>query len=109
MCCWPARTPPATWRWGDEVRFKALGGQRRRNPIGAAVVRELSQTPQKPHQLRSWVAVNGPVFRARAEVAKFPDDFPRRSGMQVDAFVVTKSRTLWRWLLTPLLDALEDL
>ena len=94
---------------GDEVRFKALGGHRRRNPIGAAVVRELSQTPQKPHQLRSWVAVNGPVFRARAEVAKFPDDFPRRSGMQVDAFVVTKSRTLWRWLLTPLLDALEDL
>lgn len=94
---------------GDEVRFKALSGHRRRNPIGAAVVRELSQTPQKPHQLRSWVAVNGPVFRARAEVAKFPDDFPKRSGMQVDAFVVTKSRTLWRWLLTPLLDALEGL
>ena len=94
---------------GDEVRFKALSSHRRRNPVGLAEVRELSQTPQKPHLLHSWVAVNGPVFRARAEVAKFPDDFPKRSGMQVDAFVVTKSRTLWRWLLTPLMESLEDL
>ena len=94
---------------GDEVRFKALSSHRRRNPVGLAEVRELSQTPQKPHLLHSWVAVNGPVFRARAEVAKFPDDFPKRGGMQVDAFVVTKSRTLWRWLLTPLMESLEDL
>ena len=94
---------------GDEVRFKALSSHQRRNPVGLAEVRELSQTPQKPHLLHSWVAVNGPVFRARAEVAKFPDDFPKRSGMQVDAFVVTKSRTLWRWLLTPLMESLEDL
>ena len=94
---------------GNEVRFKALSGQRRRNPIGAAVVQELSQTPQKPHQLRSWIAVNGPVFRARAEVARFPDNFPRRAGIQVDAFVVTKSRTLWRWLTAPLVDAVQDL
>ena len=94
---------------GNEVRFKALSGQRRRNPIGAAVVQELSQTPQKPHQLRSWIAVNGPVFRARAEVARFPDNFPRRAGIQVDAFVVTKSRTLWRWLTAPLIDAVQDL
>ena len=94
---------------GDEVRFKALGGQRRRNPIGAAVVRELTQTPQKPYQLRSWIAVKGPVFRARAEVSKFPEDFPMRNGMRVDAFVVTKSRTLWRWLVSPLVSALEGL
>ena len=58
---------------GDEVRFKALSGQRRRNPIGAAVVREVSQAPQKPYQLRSWVAVDGPVFRARAEVLRHPE------------------------------------
>lgn len=94
---------------GDEVRFKALSGQRRRNPIGTAVVRELSQTPQKPYKLHSWIAVNGPVFRARARVSKFPEGFPVRDGMRVDAFVVTKSRTLWRWLGSPLIGALETL
>ena len=94
---------------GDAVRFKALSGQRRRNPIGTAVVRELSQTPQKPYKLQSWIVVNGPVFRARAQVSKFPEGFPIRDGMRVDAFVVTKSRTLWRWLVSPLLAALEGL
>ena len=94
---------------GDEVRFKALSGQRRRSRIGIAQVRELSKAPQKPYQLRSWVQVPGAVFRARAEVFRFPDGEPLRSGMTVDAFVVTKSRTLWRWLLEPLTSALEGL
>lgn len=94
---------------GDEVRFKALGGQRRRNPIGAAVVREVSQAPQKPYQLRSWVAVDGPVFRAKAEVLRHPEGLAVKGGLRVDAFVVTESHRLWRWLLEPLTAALEGL
>ena len=94
---------------GDPVRFKALGGQRRRNPIGTAVVREVSQTPQKPYQLRSWVAVDGPVFRARAEVLRHPEGLAVKGGLRVDAFVVTESMRLWRWLLEPLTAALEGL
>ena len=94
---------------GDEVRFKALGGQRRRNPIGAAIVREISQTPQKPYHLRSWVAVDGPVFRARAEVLRHPEGLAMKSGLRVDAFVVIESHRLWRWLLEPLTSALEGL
>ncbi len=94
---------------GDPVRFKALGGQRRRNPIGTAVVREVSQTPQKPYQLRSWVAVDGPVFRARAEVLRHPEGLAVKGGLRVDAFVVTESMRLWRWLLEPLAAALEGL
>lgn len=94
---------------GDEVRFKALGGQRRRNPIGAAVVREVSQAPQMPYQLRSWVAVDGPVFRARAEVLRHPEGLAVKGGLRVDAFVVTESHRLWRWLLEPLTAALEGL
>ena len=94
---------------GDEVRFKALGGQRRRNPIGAAVVREVSQAPQKPYQLRSWVAVDGPVFRARAEVLRHPEGLAVKGGLRVDAFVVTESHRLWRWLLKPLAAAVEGL
>lgn len=94
---------------GDEVRFKALGGQRRRNPIGAAIVREVSQAPQKPYQLRSWVAVDGPVFRARAEVLRHPEGLAVKGGLRVDAFVVTESHRLWRWLLKPLAAAVEGL
>ena len=94
---------------GDEVRFKALGGQRRRNPLGAAIVREVSQAPQKPYQLRSWVAVDGPVFRARAEVLRHPEGLAVKGGLRVDAFVVTESHRLWRWLLEPLTAALEGL
>ena len=94
---------------GDEVRFKALGGQRRRNPIGAAIVREVSQAPQKPYQLRSWVAVDGPVFRARAEVLRHPEGLAVKGGLRVDAFVVTESHRLWRWLLEPLTAAVEGL
>ncbi len=94
---------------GDEVRFKALGGQRRRSRIGLAQVRELSKAPQRPYQLRSWVEVPGAVFRAKARVSRFPDGVPLRSGMAVDAFVVTRSRALWRWLLEPLTGALEGL
>ena len=94
---------------GDEVRFKALGGQRRRNPIGAAIVREVSQAPQKPYQLRSWVTVDGPVFRARAEVLRHPEGLAVKGGLRVDAFVVTESHRLWRWLLEPLTAALEGL
>ena len=94
---------------GDEVRFKALGGQRRRNPVGAAIVREVSQTPQKPFQLRSWVAVEGPVFRARAEVLRHPEGLAVKGGLRVNAFVVTESHPLWRWLLEPLTAALEIL
>ena len=94
---------------GDEVRFKALGGQRRRNPIGAAIVREVSQAPQKPYQLRSWVAVDGPVFRARADVLRHPEGLAVKGGLRVDAFVVTESHRLWRWLLKPLAAAVEGL
>ena len=94
---------------GDEVRFKALSGQRRRNPIGAAVVREVSQAPQKPYQLRSWVAVEGPVFRARAEVLRHPEGLAVKGGLRVEAFVVTESQRLWRWLLEPLATAVEGL
>lgn len=94
---------------GDPVRFKALGTQRRRNPIGAAIVREVSQTPQKPYQLRSWVAVDGPVFRARAEVLRHPEGLAVKGGLRVDAVVVTESYRLWRWLLEPLTAAVEGL
>ena len=94
---------------GDEVRFKALSGQRRRNPIGAAIVREVSQAPQKPYQLRSWVAVEGPVFRARAEVLRHPEGLAVKGGLRVEAFVVTESQRLWRWLLEPLTAAVEGL
>jgi len=94
---------------GNRVRFKALGGQRRRNPIGTAIVREVSQTPQKPYQLRSWVAVDGPVFRARAEVLRHPEGLAVKGGLRVDTFVVTKSMRLWRWLLEPLTAAVEAL
>ena len=94
---------------GDEVRFKALGGQRRRNPLGAAIVREVSQAPQKPYQLRSWVAVDGPVFRARAEVLRHPEGLAVKGGLRVEAFVVTESHRLWRWLLKPLATAVEGL
>ncbi len=94
---------------GDEVRFKALGGQRRRSPIGAAIVREVSQAPRKPYQLRSWIAVDGPVFRARAEVLRHPEGLAMKGGLRVDAFVVTESHRLWRWLLEPLTAAVESL
>ena len=94
---------------GDEVRFKALGGQRGRNPIGSAIVREVSQAPQKPYQLRSWVAVQGPVFRARAEVLQHPEGLAVKGGLRVEAFVVTGSHRLWRWLVEPLSAAMEGL
>ena len=95
---------------GDEVRFKALGGARRsRKPVGAAVVRELSTAPQKPYKLISWIPVNGPVFRARATVREYPGGLNLRNGVQVDAFVVTRSRKLWRWLIDPFLNALDSL
>ena len=94
---------------GDEVRFKALGGQRRRSSIGAAVVREVSQAPQRPYQLRSWVAVDGPVFRARAEVLRHPEGLALKGGLRVDAFVVTESHRLWRWLIEPLTAVVEGL
>ena len=94
---------------GDEVRFKALGSQRRRNPIGTAIVREVSQAPRKPYQLRSWVAVEGPVFRAKAEVLRQPEGLTLKGGLRVDAFVVTESNRLWRWLVEPLTAAVEGL
>lgn len=94
---------------GDRVRFKALSGQRRRNPIGVAIVREVSHAPQKPYQLHSWVAVEGPVFRARAEVLRHPEGLAVKGGLRVDAFVVTESNRLWRWLLEPLLAVVAGL
>ena len=94
---------------GDAVRFKALGGQRRRKPIGTAIVREVSQAPQKPYQLRSWVAVEGPVFRAKAEVLRHPEGLAVKGGLRVDAFVVTEQHRLWRWLVEPLTAAVEGL
>ena len=94
---------------GDEVRFRVLGAERDGDPMGAAVVREISRTPQKPYQLVSWIPVEGPVFRARAEVVDYPEKLRLRHGVRVDAFVVTTSRALWRWLLEPLTSALEGL
>ncbi len=94
---------------GNEVRFRALGNQRDGKTVGAAVVREISHTPQKPYRLISWVAVDGPVFRARAEVLEYPENLRLRHGIRVDAFVVSSSKSLWLWLVEPLSTALESL
>lgn len=94
---------------GNEVRFRVLGAQQDGDLVGAAVVREISRTPQKPYRLISWIAADGPVFRARAEVLEYPDNLGLRHGVRVDAFVVTKSKALWQWLVEPLLSALESL
>ena len=94
---------------GNKVRFRVLGAQRDGNPVGSAVVREISRTPQKPYRLVSWIAVDGPVFRARAEVLEYPENLRLRHGVRVDAFVVTTSRALWRWLVEPFRTALESL
>lgn len=94
---------------GNEVRFRVLGGERDGDPMGAAVVREVSRTPQKPYRLVSWIPVEGPVFRARAEVVEYPEKLRLRHGVRVDAFVVTTSRALWQWLLEPFASALETL
>ena len=94
---------------GNEVRFRVLGGERDGDPMGAAVIREVSRTPQKPYRLVSWIPVEGPVFRARAEVVEYPEKLRLRHGVRVDAFVVTTSRALWQWLLEPFASALETL
>ena len=94
---------------GNEVRFRVPGTERDGGPMGLAVVREISRTPQKPYRLVSWIPVDGPVFRARAEVVDYPEKLGLRHGVRVEAFVVTTSRKLWRWLLEPLLSALETL
>ena len=94
---------------GNEVRFRVLGAERDGDPMGAAVVREISRTPQKPDRLISWIPVDGPVFRARAEVVEYPEKLGLRHGVRVDAFVVTTSRALWRWLVEPFASALETL
>ena len=94
---------------GSEVRFRVLGGNRDGDPMGAAVIREISRTPQKPYRLVSWIAVDGAVFRARAEVVEYPEKLRLRHGVRVDAFVVTTSRALWDWLVDPLASALEAL
>lgn len=94
---------------GDEVRFQVPGGRNDSGSIGAAVVREISRTPQKPYRLNSWIAVDGPVFRARAQVTEYPENLRLRHGVMVDAFVVTSSRVLWRWLLQPFSSVLDSL
>ena len=94
---------------GNEVRFRVPGAERDGDPMGAAVVREISRTPQKPYRLVSWIPVDGPVFRARAEVVDYPEKLRLRHGVRVDAFVVTTSRALWQWLLEPFATALESL
>lgn len=94
---------------GNEVRFRVLGGNRDGDPMGAAVIREISRTPQKPYRLVSWIAVDGAVFRARAEVVEYPEKLRLRHGVRVDAFVVTTSQALWRWLVEPLVSTLEAL
>ncbi|MCY4565712.1 MAG: HlyD family efflux transporter periplasmic adaptor subunit [Gammaproteobacteria bacterium] len=94
---------------GNEVRFRVLGAERDGDPLGAAVIREISRTPQKPYRLVSWITVDGAVFRARAEVVEYPEKLRFRHGVRVDAFVVTTSRALWRWLVEPLRSALEAL
>ena len=94
---------------GNEVRFRVLGAERDGDPMGAAVIREISRTPQKPYRLVSWIPVDGVVFRARAEVVEYPDKIRLRHGVRVDAFVVTTSRALWRWVVEPLVSAMEAL
>ncbi len=94
---------------GNEVRFRVLGAERDGDPMGAAVVREVSRTPQKPYRLVSWIPVDGAVFRARAEVVDYPEKLQLRHGVRVDAFVITRSRALWQWLIEPLASALETL
>ena len=94
---------------GNEVRFRVPGAERDGDPMGVAVVREISRTPQKPYRLVSWIPVDGPVFRARAEVVDYPEKLRLRHGVRVDAFVVTTSRALWQWLLEPFATALESL
>ena len=94
---------------GNEVRFRVLGAEHDGDPIGSAVVREISRTPQKPYRLISWIPVDGLVFRARADVVDYPEKLRLRHGVPVDAFVVTTSRALWRWLAEPFASALESL
>jgi len=94
---------------GDVVRFWVQGAQRDADPSGAALVREGIRTPQQPYRLVGWIRVEGPVFRARAEVIDYPEKLGLRHGVRVDAFVVTTSKTLWRWLIEPVASALESL
>ena len=94
---------------GNEVRFRVLGTQRNGHSVGAAIVREISRTPQKPFRLISWIAVDGPVFRARAEVLEYPENLGLRHGVRVDASVVTTSKALWRWLVEPFSSVLAAL
>ena len=94
---------------GDKVRFRVPGTERDGKPMGSAVIREISRTPQKPYRLVSWIPVDGAVFRARADVVEYPGELLVRQGVRVDAFVVTTSRALWQWLVEPLVSALEGL
>ncbi len=94
---------------GNDVRFRVLGASRDSDTSGAGVVREISRTPQKSYRLVSWIPVEGPVFRARAEVTAYPGKLRLRHGVQVEAFVVTASNSLWRWLVEPLSSALAVL
>ena len=94
---------------GNAVRFRVLGAGREGDSNGTGVVREISQTPQKPYRLVSWIPVEGPVFRARAEVTAYPGKLRLRHGVQVEAFVVTASNSLWRWLVEPFASALAVL
>ncbi len=92
---------------GNDVRFRVLDAGREGDTNGAAVVRQISRTPQKSYHLVSWIPVEGPVFRARAEVVAYPGKLRLRHGVQVEAFVVTASKSLWRWLAEPLTSALD--
>ena len=94
---------------GNDVRFRVLGAGREGETNGAAVVRDISRTPQKSYRLVSWIPVEGTVFRARAQVVSYPEKFRLRHGVQVEAYVVTASKSLWRWLVEPLTSALEVL
>ena len=94
---------------GAEVRFRVLGVRQGDGTVGSAVIRDISRTPQKPYRLVSWVAVDGPVFRARADVVRYPDELAVRHGVHVDAFVVTRSKALWQWLVEPFSAALAAL
>ena len=96
-------------RIGDAVRFRVLGATRRQTQAGIAVIQELSRTPQKPRKLVAWFPVLGPTYRARAEITELPPGISGQRELPVEARVLGERRSLWRWLLTPLLMAWRGL
>ena len=96
-------------RIGDAVRFRVLGATQRQSQAGRAVIQELSRTPQKTRKLVAWFPVLGPTYRARAEITELPPGVSGQRELPVEARVLGERRSLWRWLLTPLLAAWRGL